>query len=135
MTMTAEPFPVRALAGRLARQAERDAKMRQLLVGFEYDPGERWKDQAGCSGASTDLFVLLDAKETEMSSSQVADENARRNAIARRKFCENGCAVVAECLGYALLHEMQGTWAGELFTMADIYAARRVRKQLFEESL
>lgn len=135
MTLTAEPFPARALAGRLARQAERDAKMRQLLVGFGYDPGDRWKERAGCSGADTELFILVDAKESEMSSGQVAEENLRRNAIARRKFCEKACPVVAECLGYALTHEMQGTWAGELFTMADIYAARRVRKQLAEEAL
>lgn len=135
MTLTAESFPVRALAGRMARQAERDAKMRQLIVGFEYNPGEDWKESAGCSGADVSLFWLLDAKETEMSASQVADENLRRNAIARRKFCDNGCPVVAQCLAYALLHEMQGSWAGELFTQADIYAARRVRKQLAEEAL
>lgn len=133
MTLTAEPFTVRAHAGRRAKQAAREAKMRQLIVGFEYDPGEDWKWNSSCVGEDPMLFQLMDAEALDMPSSAVSDENARLHQKARR-FCE-ACPVVAQCLAYALMHEGQGTWAGELFTMDDIYAARRVRKQMYEESL
>lgn len=132
MTLAETSHQQRAAEGRKATQERRDAKMRQLIVGFEYDPGESWKRRSGCRKADPEMFVLLDG-DRGTDSRAIEAENVRRNQKARR-FCERECPVVAQCLGYALLHEMQGTWAGELFTMADIYAARRVRKQILEES-
>ncbi len=132
MTLTAEPFPQRAAKGRQAHQERREAKMRQLIVGFEYDPGEDWKRHSGCDGADPEMFVMRDG-ERGTDSRVLEAENAKRHAKARR-YCERQCPVVAQCLGYALVHEMQGTWGGEMFTTNDIYAARRVRKQMQEES-
>jgi hypothetical protein len=130
MTLTEVAHRQRALEGRKATQDRREAKMRQLIVGFEYDPGEDWKRRSGCKKADPDLFELLDG-EQGMDSRAIEAENVKRNQKARL-FCERKCPVVAQCLAYALTHEMQGTWAGELITMADIYAARRVRKQMWE---
>lgn len=133
MTLAEAGHAQKALEGRKATQERREAKMRQFIIGFEYDPGEEWKRRSGCKGADPDLFQLVDG-EQRTDTRVIEAENLRRNQKARR-FCERQCPVVAQCLGYALTHEMQGTWAGELFTMTDIYAARRVRKQMYEESL
>lgn len=132
VTATMDSVTAAATTARAARAAKLEAKLRQLIVGFEYDPGEDWKKRAECRDVASDVFYLADAEAACMSANDVNAENVQRNKAARA-YCEE-CPVVAECLGYALTHEMQGTWAGELFTMPDIYAARRVRKQLFEEA-
>ncbi|MFF5977041.1 WhiB family transcriptional regulator [Streptomyces sp. NPDC012769] len=53
-----------------------------------------WQEEAACRGVSGDTFFNDDKKD-----------------ITFKTFC-NECPVVGECLEYALIYDMKGTWGG-----------------------
>lgn len=114
------------------RRGERSARvkdrMRQLLAGFAYLPASGWEKRSRCANAEPELFELADSTN-ETHSRSVAAINADRHAEAR-EYCEAGCRVVAQCLGYALMTGKTGTWGGELLTPSDWEAARAVRREM-----
>jgi WhiB family transcriptional regulator, redox-sensing transcriptional regulator len=62
--------------------------------------GENWKDKANCLGSDTESFFTQSNNETYY-----------HNKAMLIKIC-SACEVKAECLDYAIKHEMLGWWAG-----------------------
>lgn len=65
-----------------------------------------WLKDAACRGLDVSLFYTTDDVEA------TRESNSDTNRVALR-FCKT-CPVKAECLDYALKHEIEGIWGGTL---------------------
>lgn len=120
------------LSGAAARNLRREQRMAALLRECEgVVVGDDWQQKAACAGSSPDLFDLNDS-DSGTPSGLVHEANLLRHEKAVR-ICRR-CPVRLSCLADALERGSKGTWGSELLTDEDHLAARRVRKQMWEES-
>jgi hypothetical protein len=121
------------LSRNAARSLRREQRMAVLLRKCEgvVVRGD-WQQKAACAGSSPDLFALDDS-DSGTPSGLVHEANLFRHEAAS-KICRR-CPVRLMCLADAMERGSKGTWGAELLTDEDHLAARRVRKQMYEESL
>ncbi len=127
MTVTAEP------TGQAARSIRRELRMAALMRQCEGVNVRNWQDKAECKDSASELFALADA-DSGTPAGQVHAVNMARHEEAVAKYCVH-CPVRLACLADALERGGKGTWGSELLTDEDHLAARRVRKQMYEETL
>ncbi len=92
-----------------------------------------WQQRAACVDSDPELFDLDDA-DSGTPTGLVHAVNLARHESAVAGYCCR-CPVRLACLADALERGTKGTRGGELFTDEDHLAARRVRKQMWEETL
>ena len=128
---TAPEVPV---TGGSLRKLRREQRMTLLLRLCEGVTVRDWRKSAACRGASDPELFALDDVDSGTPSGQVHAVNMARHEEAIAEFC-NWCPVRLDCLAEALELGGKGTWGAELLREEDHLAARRVRKQMYEESL
>lgn len=128
--MTAAPeAPV---TGESLRKMRRDQRMAALIRECEGVFVRDWQQKAACKDGALELFALADA-DSGTSAGQVHAVNLARHEEAVTRFCGR-CPVRLACLADALEQGGKGTWGAELLAEEDHLAARRVRKQMWEET-
>ncbi len=120
------------LTGQAGRNARREQRMAALIRECKDVKVRNWQQFAACVDSSPDLFALDDS-DSGTPAGQVREANLVRHEAAAR-VCRP-CPVRLDCLADALERGGKGTWGAELLTEEDHLAARRVRKQMYEETL
>lgn len=119
------------LSGQAARNLRREQRMAALLRETKGVSVENWWERSACNGAPSELFELDDS-DSGTPSGRVHSVNLARHEAAV-PYCRR-CPVRLACLADALEQGSKGTWGSELLTDEDHLVARRVRKQMWEES-
>lgn len=124
--------PEAPVTGEGLRKLRREQRMAGLLRLCEGVTVRDWQQSAVCVDTDPELFDLDDA-DSGTPSGLVHAVNLARHEQAT-EYCRR-CPVRLACLADALERGTKGTRGGELLTDEDHLAARRVRKQMWEESL
>lgn len=123
--------PEAPVTGETLRKVRREQRMAGLIRECAGATVRDWQRRAVCVDSDPELFDLDDA-DSGTPSGLVHAVNLARHEQATGYCCR--CPVRLACLADALERGTKGTRGGELFTDEDHLAARRVRRQMWEET-